>query len=231
MTENIDVIKNSLLFDGVAEENIAPMLKCLSARLRNYAKNDFIMHSGERADSIGMVLSGSVLVMREDYLGNRGIIANVASGGIFAESWACTQGAALDVSVAAAEPALIMFLDIQRVLSVCTSACEFHLRIVRNLISVLAEKNLNFSGKLTHIAWRSIRGKVLSYLHSLAKYGGADEFDIPFNRQELADYLFVDRSALSAELAKMRAEGILEFRKNRFKLKAAPQMYNCGRTE
>lgn len=231
MTENIDVIKNSLLFDGVAEENIAPMLKCLSARLRNYAKNDFIMHSGERTDSIGMVLSGSVLVMREDYMGNRGIIANVASGGIFAESWACTQGAALDVSVAAAEPALIMFLDIQRVLSVCTSACEFHLRIVRNLISVLAEKNLNFSGKLTHIACRSIRGKVLSYLHSLAKYGGADEFDIPFNRQELADYLFVDRSALSAELAKMRAEGILEFRKNRFKLKAAPQMYNCGRTE
>ena len=227
MTEKIDVIKNSLLFEGVAEENIAPMLKCLSARLRNYAKNDFIMHSGERTDSIGMVLSGSVLVMREDYMGNRGIIANVASGGIFAESWACTQGAALDVSVAAAEPAVIMLLDIQRVLSVCTSACEFHLRIVRNLISVLAEKNLNFSGKLTHIACRSIRGKVLSYLYSQAKCGGAEEFDIPFNRQELADYLFVDRSALSAELGKMRAEGILEFRKKRFKLKAAPRMYNC----
>ena len=220
MTENIDVIKNSLLFEGIAEENIAPMLNCLSARRGNYAKNDFIMHSGEETDSIGMVLSGSVLVMREDFTGNRNIIANVASGGIFAESWACTRGAALDVSVAAAEPARIMFLDIKRVLSVCTSACEFHLRIVRNLVSVLAEKNLSFSGKLTHIACRSIRGKVLSYLHSQAKSAGADEFEIPFNRQELADYLFVDRSALSAELGKMRAEGILEFSRNRFMLRA-----------
>lgn len=221
MRDNIEVIKNSLLFEGVAEENIAPMLKCLSVRRERFAKNDFIMHYGEKASSIGMVLSGSVLLIREDFTGNRSIIANIEAGGIFAESYACTKGAALDVGVAAAEPASVMFLDIRRVLSVCTSACAFHLRVVRNLVSVLAEKNIDFSSKLTHVACRSIRGKVLSYLDSQAKSAGAYEFEIPFNRQELADYLFVDRSALSAELGKMRAEGIIDFRKNRFLLKTA----------
>lgn len=219
MRENIDVIKNSRLFAGIAEESIAAMLNCLSVRCEKFSKNDFIMRDGKHTDSLGMLLSGAALVIREDYMGNRNIIANVAPGEIFAESYVCAEGAPLGVSVTAAKPSSVMFLGARRVLSVCSSACEFHLRIVRNLLSVLAEKNLSFSDKLTHVAYRTIRGKVLSYLHARSQAAGADEFEIPFDRQELADYLFVDRSALSAELGKLRAEGLIDFRKNRFSLK------------
>ena len=152
MRENIDVIKNSRLFAGIAEENIAAMLNCLSVRCEKFSKNDFIMRDGKHTDSLGMLLSGAALVIREDYMGNRNIIANVAPGEIFAESYVCAEGAPLGVSVTAAKPSSVMFLGARRVLSVCSSACEFHLRIVRNLLSVLAEKNLSFSDKLTNHA-------------------------------------------------------------------------------
>lgn len=218
MTKYLETIKKSPLFRGISKEEIAVMLDCLAAKSREYAKNEFVLRFGESADAIGVVLAGSVHIIKEDFWGNRNIIAKIGPGQIFAESYACIPGAALGVSVAAAEPCAVMFMNVRRVLATCGSACEFHSRLVRNLLSVLAEKNLLFNEKLTHMTQRTTRQKLLSYLSAESLRLGSPEFAIPFNRQQLADYLSVDRSAMSNELSKMRDEGLLDFNKNHFRL-------------
>ncbi|WP_418504985.1 Crp/Fnr family transcriptional regulator [Cloacibacillus evryensis] len=195
------------------------MLGCLSVKARKYARHEFVMRFGDSTEAIGMVLSGSVHIVKEDFWGNRNIVTEIGPGQIFAESYACTPGAALGVSVVAAEAAAVMFMNVRRVLTTCSSACEFHSRLLRNLLSVLAEKNLRFNDKLTHMAQRTTRQKLLSYLSAESMRLGSPEFDITFNRQQLADYLSVDRSAMSGELSKMRDEGLLDFYKSHFRLR------------
>ncbi len=216
MRKYLSVIKGSRLFSDIRDDEIEAMLDCLSVRSREYAKNDFILRAGERTSSLCVVLSGSVHIIKEDFLGNRNIISEAAPGDIFAESYACVPDVPLGVSAAAAEPSSVMFMDARRILTVCGSACVFHARLMSNLLAVLAEKNLQFSDKLTHMTQRSTRQKLLSYLSAESVRRGSREFSIPFDRQQLADYLSVDRSALSGELSKMRAEGLLDYRKNRF---------------
>ena len=211
MRKYLNVIKSSRLFRDIDDGEIEAMLSCLSVSSREYAKNEFILRAGERS-------AGAVHIIKEDFLGNRNIIAEAQPGEIFAESYACVPGAPLGVSAAAAERSEVMFMDVSRVLTVCGSACAFHARLMRNLLAVLAEKNLQFSEKLTYMTQRSTRQKLLAYLSAESLRRGAREFEIPFNRQQLADYLSVDRSALSGELSKLRGEGLLDYRKNKFTL-------------
>ncbi len=219
MKKYLSIIKKSSLFFGIEEDEINAMLHCLSAEKRSYTKNEFIRRLGDEVNSIGLLLSGSVHILKEDFWGNRNILAEISPGQVFAESYACMQGVALGVNVVAAETCEILFLNVRRLLSVCTSACEFHTKLIRNLMSTLAEKNLRMNEKLTHLAQRGIRGKLLSYLSAEAQRYGSNVFEIPFNRQQLADYFSVDRSAMSNELCKMRDDGLIEFKKNRFILK------------
>ena len=155
MRKYLDVIKSSRLFRDIDDGEIEAMLSCLSVSSREYAKNEFILRAGERSGSIGLVLAGAVHIIKEDFLGNRNIIAEATPGEIFAESYACVPGAPLGVSAAAAERSEVMFMDVSRVLTVCGSACAFHARLMRNLLAVLAEKNLQFSEKLTYMTQRS----------------------------------------------------------------------------
>lgn len=219
MKKHLETIKKSPLFKGIEESEIEAMLGCLSVKARKYARHEFVMRFGDSTEAIGMVLSGSVHIVKEDFWGNRNIVTEIGPGQIFAESYACTPGAALGVSVVAAEAAAVMFMNVRRVLTTCSSACEFHSRLLRNLLSVLAEKNLRFNDKLTHMAQRTTRQKLLSYLSAESMRLGSPEFDITFNRQQLADYLSVDRSAMSGELSKMRDEGLLDFYKSHFRLR------------
>ena len=219
MKEFLNVIKNSQLFAGIEAQEIEAMLTCLSAVRREYAKDEFLLREGERVNFVGFVLSGSVCVIQEDFWGNRNIIAKVFPGETYAQSYACVPGASLGVSVLAAEASVVMMLDVRRILTVCSSACTFHARLIRNLLSDLAEKNLRMNEKLTHITQRSTRDKLLSYLSAESRRIGDTAFTIPFNRQQLADYLSVERSAMSSELCKLRNEGVLEFKKNHFILK------------
>ncbi len=165
-----------------------------------------------------MVISGRVHILKEDFWGNRNIITEALPGDVFAEGYACTQGAELGISAVAAEDSRIIFMEVRRVIITCPSACAFHVRLIRNLLSVLARKNLLMDEKLTHLTQRTTREKLLSYLSSESKRQGSASFEIPYNRQQLADYLSVDRSAMSSELCRMRDEGILTFEKNRFRL-------------
>ena len=218
MKDYLPVLRRAPLFAGVAEEEIAPMLGCLGARAASYARGEYLLREGERTGSLGLVISGAVSVVQEDFWGNRNLMARVGPGEIFAEAFACSPDAALGVSAEAEEPCEALWLDVRRVLTTCPTACAHHARLIRNLLAELAEKNLRLSEKLTHMGRRTTREKLLSYLSAEAGRHGSAEFDIPLSRQQLADYLSVERSAMSAELGRLRDDGLLTFSRNRFAL-------------
>ncbi|PNV63400.1 Crp/Fnr family transcriptional regulator [Clostridium sp. chh4-2] len=222
MNDTMTILKKSVLFYGIEGGEIEAMLNCLSAVKRTYEKGEFIWRNGDHISSMGLVLMGSVHVIEEDFWGNRTILAECPKGQMFGDAYACTPSVELGVSVVAAERAEILFLDVQKVITVCTSACEFHTRLIRNLLSVLADKNLMLTQKIKHMAKRSTREKLLSYLSEESLKQKNARFEIPFNRQQLADYLCVDRSAMSNELCKLKKEGVLDFQKNWFHLMSQP---------
>ena len=219
MKDFLPVIRSASLFSGVSEKELTAMLSCLKAERKDFPKEAFVLRAGDTADSIGLVLEGTALVLQEDIWGNRNILSKVGPGQTFAAAYACAPGSVLNVSVLAETPVRAMFLNVGRILSVCPSACSHHSRILRNLLGELAGKNLRLSEKLTHMGQRTTRGKLLSYFSAEAQRLGGYEFDIPFSRQQLADYLGVERSGLSAELGKMKKDGLLDYRKSHFVLK------------
>lgn len=219
MKEYFSVLRSAPLFAGVSEEELAAMLTCLDARAERFPKDAFLLRAGDAAESIGLVLAGSVLVIQEDIWGNRNILSKAGPGQTFAAAFACAPGSRLHVSVMAETDVTVLFLNVKRILQVCPSACAHHSRIIRNLLGELARKNLRLGEKLTHMGQRTTRAKLLSYFSAEAQRRGAYEFDIPFSRQQLADYLAVERSGLSLELGKMRAEGLLDFHRSHFILK------------
>lgn len=218
----IDLSK-TVLFHGCTQQEIESLLECMSARTVEFSKGSYIHRVGDRVSSIGLVLSGSVYIENDDVWGNKSILDTVQPGQVFAESYACTPGAVLMINVVAAENCRVLFMDVGRMLNVCGNSCRFHSRLIRNLLETASRKNLNLSWRIFHTGAKTIRGRLLSYLSYQASGQGKREFDIPFNRQQLADYLSVDRSALSAELGKMRSEGLLDFHKNHFVLKVSEQ--------
>lgn len=218
MEKYLPVLQASPLFLGIASDDLHALLLCLSAAAASYDKNSFILRCGERVTSVGLILTGSAHIIKEDFWGNRNLLSHIEPGQLFAETYACAADLPLGVSVLAAEPTAVLFLDVRRILTTCTSACAFHSRLIHNLLSVLAEKNLLLQDKLTHLTQRTTREKLLSYLSAESVRHGSARFELPFNRQQLADYLSVDRSAMSNELGKMREEGLLTFFKNSFEL-------------
>lgn len=220
MKEMLSVLRTSGIFSGISEEETEKMLHCLEVRPETFQKDEYILLAGDRVEAFGLVITGKVLIIQEDFWGNRNILAAVGAGHCFAETFACSPGAVLNVSVMAQTNVQVLFLNVKRILTTCPSTCSHHNRMIRNLLSELAEKNLRLNEKITHLGQRSRRAKILSYLSAEAQRHGSAEFDIAFSRQQLADYLSVDRSGLSMELSRMQEEGLLEYRKNHFKLHA-----------
>lgn len=217
-------LKKTSLFRGTTEAELPTLLDCLMPSVRDYAKNELILRQGEDISAVGMVLSGRAQVIEEDFWGDRSILADAWPGDLFAEAYAFLPGELLRVSVVAAEPSRVMLLDGKRMLAVCSSACAFHTRLVQNLLAETARKNLTLTRKVSHMSKRTTRDKLLSYLSGQSIAAGSDAFEIPFNRQQLADYLCVDRSAMSNELCRMRDEGMLTFDKSSFQLKGEIQI-------
>lgn len=212
----IETISKSVLFQNISPTDAESVLKCLSAVRKQYKKGEIVFHAGEKARSMGLVVSGSVDIVRDDLWGNRQILGTAKPGELFGESYACMPGEIFMVTAQASEDSEILFLEVGKILTTCSPACEFHSRLIHNLLYVLAEKNLALTRKIDHMGKRNIREKVMSYLSFQAEKQNSRSFMIPFNRQQLADYLAVDRSALSAELSRMQKDGIIEFEKNRF---------------
>lgn len=214
----LEVITSSKLFAGIQADEIPGLLTCLLGKENTYQKGQFIYHSGDTTSNVGMVLSGSVHLIREDYWGNRTILSEVLPGDLFGEAYASLRTESIPVSCIAPENCSILFLDISKIITVCSSACHYHTRLIQNLLMVMAQKNVSLTQKLDHMSKRSTRDKLLSYLSAQALKSKNNNFTISFNRQQLADYLCVDRSAMSNELSKLRDEGILTFHKNDFTL-------------
>lgn len=215
---NYFFLTQTVLFQGSTIEEIQMILKCLRAEKKRFAKREIIYHAGDRVQFMGVVLSGSVYVENDDLWGNKSVLDHIEPGAVFGETYACISKEPLMVSVVAAETTEILFLNMNRLLQTCSNVCEYHNRLIRNLLMIFAQKNLNLSRRIFHTSSKSIRGRLLSYLSFQATYQGSYEFTIPYNRQQLADYLSVDRSALSNELSKMKRDGLLEVKRNYFHL-------------
>ena len=211
-------LSKTILFRGTTPEEIKTMLGCLNAETKQFSRGSVIYHAGDTVTAIGLVLSGSVSIENDDVWGNKSILDKAGPGQVFAETYACVPGAPLMISVVASEAAEILFLDVGRILHVCSNACSFHNKLIRNLLAISAQKNLNLSRRIFHTSSKSIRGRLLSYLSFQSIQCGSREFEIPFNRQQLADYLSVDRSAMSNELSKMQRDGLLRLDRNHFTL-------------
>lgn len=211
-------IPESALFRGITNDEVRGMLKCLTSVEKNYKKGEIVFHAGEDARAMGLVLSGCVEIVRDDYWGNRQVIGTAEPGELFGESYACMPEEQFMISAEAREDSQVLFMEVGRILTTCSPACEFHSKLIHNLLYILAEKNLSLTRKIDHMGKRSIREKVMAYLSFQAERQKSGEFTIPFNRQQFADYLAVDRSALSAELSRMQKDGMIEFEKNHFKI-------------
>lgn len=218
MQDFVGQMRKNALFRGIEPQEMEALMSCLRPVQRRYQKNEVIWQEGDRVHTVGMVVQGKVLVLRDDFWGNRSILGEAAAGDIFGESYACAPGQPVTVSVLAAEDATVVFLEIAQAMAVCGQACAFHLHLIQNLMQILAQKNLMLSRKIDHISRRTTREKLLAYLSYYAQEQGSSTFDIPFNRQELADYLSVDRSALSQELSKMKRDGLVDFTRSHFTL-------------
>lgn len=218
MEKDIKILKECSLFQNLTEKQIASVLKCVNVKNTRYAKDEYILHAGESTDFIGLILSGSAFMIQEDIWGNRNIIAPLHSGDFFAEIFAAKPGAILNSSIVAAEECEVYSINVDRLLRVCTNSCDHHHQIVRNLVTILANKTLLLNDKITHVSKRKTRDKLMSYLSSEAVRQGSLSFDIPYNRQQLADYLCVERAAMSAELSKLQEEGVLKTNHSHFEL-------------
>ena len=219
MTNYIPILKKTQLFSGVSEEEVALMLTCLGARLYTYQKGDYVFRQGEHLGDITVLVEGGLHIQKDDYWGNRSILSRIAVGEMFGEAYIAPESGALLNDVVAIEDSAVMFFNVKRIITTCSSACRFHAMVVQNLFFAISEKNRKLVQKLGHMSKRSTREKLISYLSEEAKKHNSASFAIPFNRQQLADFLSVDRSAMSNELCKLRDEGLLAFEKNRFELR------------
>ena len=215
---NFLYLSKTALFQGSTAEETEKILSCLGAEEKHYRKEEIICHMEDTVTSLGVVISGSVLIENDDIWGNRSILDRVGPGQIFAETYACVPGEKLMVNVTAAEDTVILFLDVGRIIRTCPNSCAYHSKLIRNLLSISAQKNLNLSQRIFNTSSKTIRGRLLSYLSDQAVLRGEQQFDIPFNRRQLADYLGVDRSAMSNELSKMQREGLIRVERNHFEL-------------
>ena len=219
MKENFQSLKKSPLFYGIREDELYTLIKCCGGEEAEFERGEPLFRMGESLYRIMILLEGSVEIEREDFWGKKRILKILGEGESFGAVYACSRTAVLPVSLTAVESSRALFLDYQRMCSFCTLACSFHTRLIQNFLRLVSEESAYMENRLWHMSAGTTREKLLSYLSEAAIEQGSREIDLKLSRQELADYLAVDRSAMSSELGKLKKEGILDFKKNHFELK------------
>lgn len=205
-------------FHGIKENELQDLLTCLSAYEKSFKDKEVIFQAGTHIKEIGLIEEGSVNIVEYDYLGNQSILGNIEVGDVFGLSYAAFPGKQLPCDVIANGDCKVLFLNIDRLLTVCPNSCSYHSKVVHNLFKMAASKTLSFHQRMKHMSGKTIRDKLISYLSEQALEHGSPNFTIVFNRQQLSEYLGVDRSALSNELSKMQKEGLITYDKNKFTL-------------
>ena len=218
MQKYLNTLKKCPLFCGIGEGELLRMLECMGASVKNYEKRDTIVSQGSQAQSIGIMLSGTAHIECVDYLGNRNILSDISPSDMFCEEFACAGVKNVPINVVSTETADVMFVDCPHILHTCENNCEFHRRLIYNLVNSLAQSNLEYHQKWEITSKRTTREKLLEFLYQTSKRVGSDTFDIPYDRQELADYLEVERSGLSVEISRLKKEGVIANDRKRFTL-------------
>lgn len=218
MKKYVKLLQKNVLFKSFDLNDLESILNCLSAKINSYKKKDFILLQGDHVNFVGIVLSGSIQVIKEDIEGNTNILGHFATNDIFAEAFACADIDECPVTVQATEDCEIMFIDCKRIVKTCNKACIFHSSLIENMLSLIARKNIILNQKIEILSKRTTREKLLNYFNTQIKISHSRKFSIPYNREDLANYLCVDRSALSRELCNMRDEGLIKFKKNEFEI-------------
>lgn len=214
----LDILKASSLFKGIDENKLDVMLQCIGAEVRNVLKSEFALFAGDKVTHIGIVLSGELHILRECYDGKRSLIESLMPGGIYGEALCCADIEESLVSVMAKTDSVVMTLDFPHILHSCSNGCGLQSKLIENMLKIVANKNLHLQNRMEIVSMKSVRDKVLRYLESFVPKQGQN-IVIPFNREELANFLCVERSALSHELARMKTDGLIDYRKNHFYLK------------
>ena len=218
MKEYLEVLSRCSLFKGIAPAEIQALLKCLDGKAAAITKGDPVFLEGDPAWFVGVVLSGAVQIVRDDYYGRRSVLAAVSPGGLFAEAFACAGLETLPVSAVALQDGSVLLLNCSRMLTGCAHACSFHSRLIVNLLHGIAQKNLSRTQKIRCMSPKTTREKLMEFLLTQAKQHGSPEFVIPYDRQALADYLGVERSAMSAEISRLKKLGAIESDGSRFRI-------------
>ena len=210
---------NTPLFDGISPADRLAMLHCIGYHVGTYEKGEIVAFENENIRHVGLVLSGTVDMVKEDIWGNRTMLVRMGREELFGETFACGTDSQSVATFIASEAANILFISFDRVMRNCSNACVFHHRMIENMVRIIADKNQKLMRKVEVVSKRTIREKLLTYLSLQSQEQNSCYVELPLGRVELAEYLCVDRSALTRELAKMKEEGILDYDRNTFRLK------------
>jgi CRP-like cAMP-binding protein len=216
MVKKFEMIQGNPLFAGISHSDFEKMLGCIDARTHSYGKGESILLAGDAVGHMGLILSGVAQIIKEDENGDASILGEVAASELFGEVFACAGIDHSPVTVRASEDTEVLFLNYRKVITTCSAACAFHSRLIENMLKIIAQKNIYINQKNDILSKRTTRDKLLAFFDT--QRGTAKKFTIPFNREELASYLCVDRSAMSNELCKMRDAGLIKFKKNKFQI-------------
>lgn len=218
MTKYLEILKNTQLFTDIDEKEIIPMLECLSVKLIDFSENEIIFKENEYPKFVGIVLFGEVLIENYNLNGNRNIINKVGVGELFLEEFVSSDTKKLPISVVSKTDSKILVFDFNKIMYGCMGCKNYYTKLVFNMLKIVAKKSILLTEKANILSKRSTREKILTYLNYEMVKNNANTFEIPYNRQQLSDFLFIDRSAMSSELSKLKKEGILDFDKNTFKI-------------
>ena len=213
MTKYLSVMNGFRIFENIGADQLPVMLDCLGAATKEFRKSEFISMEGDRLEQIGVLIQGTVQMIKEDIWGNKAILESVESGDLFGESFVCGEVGSSPVSFQAASDCTVLFLPFHKVLHTCSHSCEFHHRLIANMVKVMAQKNVLMLNKMEIISKQTIRERLLTWISQQVRLTGSRCFTSPMGRLELADYLCVARSALTRELSRMKKDGLIDFNK------------------
>lgn len=227
MEQYVPVLKKCALFRHIDEKEINSLIGCLGAQIRSYTTDDYIFLSGDEVNSVGIVLTGLIEIMKENLAGNKHIVAFLGPSDMFAEGIVCTVKRISPVTVHVKEDTKVLLIPYERIIKSCGNSCSFHISLIQNMMVVLGEKNVNLNRKLELLTLKGMREKIASYLMNESLQRGTTMFQIMLNRTELADYLNVSRTSMCRELARMKEEGLIDFYGNSFKLIDKVSLAQC----
>ena len=216
--EELEYLYTLPLFKGMSKKDVELALKCIGAFQKEYEKDEFVILEEDKVQCVGCVLSGKIHMIREDFWGNQAVLLTIGEKELFGESFACGAQLIASASFVTKEKTKVLFLPFHRVMHTCPHACSYHHKLIVNMVALIAEKNIAFISKIDIMSKKTLKEKIVAYLLMQSSYYHSKYFTIPLGRVQLADYLGVDRSALTRELTRMKEEGFIDFEKNTFRL-------------